>query len=67
MLLTGQEGCGSLAGRGDHVCGKLLEGRWSQAGMTNQDATARTWLPRQLGQGRWRVEGVSGRPGFLEN
>ena len=34
--------------------------------MTNQDATARRWLPRQLGQGRWRVEGVLGRPGFLE-
>lgn len=42
-----QEGCGSLGG-GDRVSGKLPEGRWSQVGMTNQDDTARRWLPRGL-------------------
>ena len=68
MLLTGQAqaGCRILAGRGDRVGGKLLEGGWSQGGMTNHDATARRWLPRQPGRGRWRAEGVLGRPGFLE-
>lgn len=40
----------------DHLGGKLPEERWSQGEMTNQDDTARRWLPRQLcwtpGQGR---------------
>lgn len=64
-LSQNQEGCGSLEG-GDRGGGKLLEGRWSQGRMTNQDDAARRWLPRWLCQGRWKAEGVPGRLSFLE-